>query len=107
MASNVNPIISDYQTRCTRLLNFADPSSAEYLAYSSILQALDQDQTAPPDRRVISIATALSEYSRVTSALDMGPPEAHAAAKKAREIIRKWALDFIHDTDQPAQWYGL
>ena len=56
---------------------------------------------------LLLISTALAGQARMISASKVPPREVHAEAERSRMIVRHWALNFIRDTEQSPQMYGL
>lgn len=98
MAINFAEVIREYRTRCERLLQNAEPNSAEYTAYSEILQAFDQYQTGEPGNRAFDISTALGGKAVGMKPVYGAPVGVRVTIAKAREIVEKWTQDFRHDT---------
>ena len=105
MATNFAEVIGEYQTRCEQLLKDAIPDSAEYHAYSTILQVFDQNQTGEPGDRALAISMALGGKAVGMKPVYGVPPEVCTMVAKARSIVEKWTQDFRRDTGLSAIGY--
>lgn len=94
MTSDIANIITDYRERCARQLQGAVPDSAEYIAYDTILQTFDQNQTGEPSYRFLRIYGTLISQAEIKGAHPLAPNELRVNTAKACGIMRKWAEDF-------------
>jgi len=97
MTPNHAKIITDYRERCARLLQGSAPDSAEYIAYSRILQAFDENQIGEPDFRSIKAVALLVSQANNMNVHPLAPPELKERMAKAHKIVTKWRKDFQRD----------
>ncbi len=98
MATNFTEVITTYRKRCEQLLQNTEPDSAEYIAYSQILQVFDRYQTGEPGNRAGDISMDLGGVADSMQPVFGAPAEDRAKIAKARKIAEQWAQDFKRDS---------
>lgn len=96
--ADIATVITEYQERCTRLLQNATPDSVEQQAYARIIKAFHQNETGEPPDRSFRIAQDLAFEANSIEALPLAPQETLEKLAHVQRIVTRWAEDFKQDT---------
>ncbi|GLV61157.1 hypothetical protein KDH_79730 [Dictyobacter sp. S3.2.2.5] len=91
--AKIKEVIRTYQARCEQAVLQAEPESAEFMAYTPLLDVFKKHQNNPDPILLMSNLTAAT----VHRALPLAEREVHVKARQAQQIAQTFVGEFQQD----------